>query len=126
MSQEIKNIKEACALVLRAWRQASPFFLSIELLLMLLLSFVTVAGVWLAVMGDLRCLPAFAAAAGAQILLDHFGAPGQGAPPFGGAFRHHLPDAFGRRVDMARDGHFQERCRGGVGGGHGKIGRAHV
>lgn len=63
MSQEIKNIKEAGALVLRAWRQASPFFLSIELLLMLLLSFVTVAGVWLAVMGDLRCLPAFAAAA---------------------------------------------------------------
>ncbi|MGO4475091.1 hypothetical protein AB4Z32_02440 [Massilia sp. 2TAF26] len=62
MSQEIKNIKEAGALVLRAWRQASPFFLSIELLLMLLLSFVSVAGVWLAVIGDLRCLLAFGAA----------------------------------------------------------------
>jgi hypothetical protein len=62
MSQEIKNIKEAGALVLRAWRQASPFFLSIELLLMVMLSFVTVAGVWLAVMGDLRCLLAFGTA----------------------------------------------------------------
>jgi len=62
MSQEIKNIKEAGALVLRAWRQASPFFLSIELLLMVMVSFVTVAGVWLVVMGDLRCLLAFGAA----------------------------------------------------------------
>ena len=64
MSQEIKNIKEAGALVLRAWRQASPFFLSIELLLMVMVSFVTVAGVWLVVMGDLRCLLAFGAAGG--------------------------------------------------------------
>lgn len=62
MSQEIKNIKEAGALVLRAWRQASPFFLSIELLLMVVVSFLTVAGAWLAVMGDLRCLLAFGAA----------------------------------------------------------------
>jgi hypothetical protein len=62
MSQEIKNIKEAGALVLRAWREATPFFLSIELLLMVLLSFVTVAGVWLAVMGDARSLLAFGAA----------------------------------------------------------------
>lgn len=59
MSQEIKNIKEAGALMLRAWRAASPFFLSIELLLMVLVSFITVAGVWLAVMGDLRSLLAF-------------------------------------------------------------------
>jgi hypothetical protein len=59
MDHENKNIKQASALVLRAWREAASFFLSVELWLMVLVAFATVGGVWLAAMGDLRCLLAF-------------------------------------------------------------------
>jgi hypothetical protein len=59
MNHDIKTIKQAGALVLQAWREASGFFLSIELWLMVLVAFATVGGVWLAVMGDLRCLLSF-------------------------------------------------------------------
>jgi hypothetical protein len=64
MDHDIKTVQEAAALVRRTWRQASAFFLSIELLLMVLVAFATVGGVWLAAMGDLRSLAAFSAAGG--------------------------------------------------------------
>lgn len=53
------TLKQAGALALRTWRNAAPFFLSIELALMLLVAVSTVAGVWLAVMLDARSLLAF-------------------------------------------------------------------
>jgi hypothetical protein len=59
MNHENKNIKEAGKLVLRVWREAASFFLSIELWLMVLVAFATVGGVWLAAMGDARSLLAF-------------------------------------------------------------------
>lgn len=59
MGRDIKTIREAGALALRVWREASPFFLSIELWLMVLVAFVTVGGVFLAFLGDARCLLAF-------------------------------------------------------------------
>jgi hypothetical protein len=59
MNHENKNIKEAGMLVLRVWREAASFFLSIELGLMVLVAFATVGGVWLAAMGDARSLLAF-------------------------------------------------------------------
>jgi hypothetical protein len=52
MGHDIKTIKEARALLLQALRVAAPFFLSIELWLMVGTAFATVAGVWLAAMGD--------------------------------------------------------------------------
>lgn len=59
MGHDIKTVKQAGALVLHTWRAASGFFLSIELLLMLLVAFATVGGVWLAVMGSALCLLPF-------------------------------------------------------------------
>jgi len=56
MGHDIKTIKEARALLLKTLRAAAPFFLSIELWLMVGVAFATVAGVWLAVMGDALCL----------------------------------------------------------------------
>jgi hypothetical protein len=67
MGHDIKTIKQAGTLVLRVWREAAGFFLSIELLLMLVVALATVGGVWLAAMGDLRCLLAFGFA-GAYLL----------------------------------------------------------
>ena len=64
MGHEIKTIKEAGTLVLHAWRAASGFFLSIELWLMVLVTFASVAGVWLAFMGSAVCLLAFGFAGG--------------------------------------------------------------
>jgi hypothetical protein len=57
MGHDIKNLKEAIALVQRAWREASGFFLSIELWLMVLAAAGTVGGAWLAVLGDAWSLP---------------------------------------------------------------------
>jgi hypothetical protein len=54
MGHDIKTIKQAGALVLQTWRGAAAFFLSIELVLMVVVAFATVGGFWLAVMGDLR------------------------------------------------------------------------
>jgi len=59
MGHDVKTIKEAGALVRHTWRAAAGFFLSIELLLMLLVAFATVGGVWLAVMGSPLCLLPF-------------------------------------------------------------------
>ena len=57
--RDITTLKDACALTLRVWRQASPFFVSIELWLMVLVAGATVGGVWLAALGDGRSLLAF-------------------------------------------------------------------
>ena len=59
MGHNITSLRQAGALVLRTWRNAARFFLSIELALMVLVAVATVAGVWLAVMLDLRSLLAF-------------------------------------------------------------------
>jgi hypothetical protein len=64
MGHDVKTIKQAGTLVLQTWRAAAAFFLSIELALMVLVAFATVGGVWLAAMGDLRCLLAFGVAGG--------------------------------------------------------------
>lgn len=59
MGHDVKTIKEAGALALRVWRQAAGFFLSIELLLMVMVAIATVAGVWLAFMGEVLSLFSF-------------------------------------------------------------------
>ncbi|THC46285.1 hypothetical protein [Massilia sp. Mn16-1_5] len=59
MGHNIHTLKEARALALRVWRDAARFFLSIELALMVLVAVCTVAGVFLAAMGDLRFILAF-------------------------------------------------------------------
>jgi hypothetical protein len=59
MGHDIKTFQEAVRLFLRTWRTAASFFLSIELWLMVLVAFATVAGVFLAFLGDVRCLLAF-------------------------------------------------------------------
>jgi hypothetical protein len=56
MGHDIKTIQEAGTRVRQAWHEASPFFLSIELWLVVLVAFATVGGLFLAVLGDLRCL----------------------------------------------------------------------
>jgi len=62
MGHDIHTLKDAAALLRRVWRNAIPFFLSIELALMVLVAIVTVAGVFFAVMGDLRSVLAFGTA----------------------------------------------------------------
>ena len=64
MGHDIKTIKEAVALLQHVWREASGFFLSIELWLMVLVAASTVAGTWLAVMGDALSVLAFTFAFG--------------------------------------------------------------
>ncbi|MDB5791286.1 MAG: hypothetical protein JWQ80_1310 [Massilia sp.] len=59
MRHEIKTLKEAGALTLRVWRESIHFFLSIELWLMVVVAAATVAGVWLAALGDARSLLSF-------------------------------------------------------------------
>lgn len=53
------TLKDIGALTLRVWRQAFPFFLSIELWLMVLVAGATVGGLFLAVLHDARSLLAF-------------------------------------------------------------------
>lgn len=64
MGHDIKTFKEAAALLLRVWREASSFFLSIEFWLMVLVAAAMVGGAWLAVLGDASSLLAFAFAIG--------------------------------------------------------------
>lgn len=53
------TFKGIAALTLRVWREAAPFFLSIELWLMVLVAAATVGGLFLAVLHDARSLLAF-------------------------------------------------------------------
>lgn len=64
MGHDIKTFKDAAELVLRVWRDASGFFLSIEVWLMVLVAGAAVGGFWLAVMGDAWSLPLCAFAFG--------------------------------------------------------------
>lgn len=64
MNTEVKTFRDAVVLVLRAWRQSIPFFVSIELWLMLLVAVATVGGVWLTAMADGRAVLAFGFAIG--------------------------------------------------------------
>ncbi|MCA1855243.1 hypothetical protein LE190_04800 [Massilia oculi] len=64
MGHDIKTLGEAIALLRRVWGDASGFFLSIELWLMVLVAASTVGGAWLALMGDAWSLLAFAFAFG--------------------------------------------------------------
>lgn len=64
MGHDIKTFTEAIALLRRAWRDASGFFLSIELWLMVVVAIATVGGCFLAVMGDPWSLAAFGFAFG--------------------------------------------------------------
>ncbi|MEN3275282.1 MAG: hypothetical protein V7631_1072 [Massilia sp.] len=59
MGHNIHTFKEARALALRVWRDASTFFFSIELALMVLVAVATVGGVFFAVLEDLRSLACF-------------------------------------------------------------------
>jgi len=64
MAHDMKSAKQVAAEVRQVWREAAGFLLSIELWLMVLVAASTVAGFWLAFMGDWRCLLAFGFAAG--------------------------------------------------------------
>jgi hypothetical protein len=64
MGHDIKTFREAIALLRRVWQEASGFFLSIELWLMVLAAGTLVGGAFLAVMGDAWSLAAFAFAFG--------------------------------------------------------------
>ena len=64
MNTELKSLRDAVALMARACRAAAPFFLSIELWLMVTAAVATVAGVWLTALADPRALVAFAFAGG--------------------------------------------------------------
>jgi len=64
MGHDIKTLKEALDLLRRVWQQASGFFLSIEVWLMVLVAGSVVGGAFLAVMGDGWSLAAFAFAFG--------------------------------------------------------------
>ncbi|WP_338764288.1 hypothetical protein [Massilia sp. METH4] len=64
MNSEVKTLKDVIVLVLHACRAAAPFFLSIEVWLMVAVAAATVGGFWLAFMGDLRSVLAFVFAIG--------------------------------------------------------------
>jgi hypothetical protein len=64
MGHDIKTIKEAGTLVRGTWRKAAPFFLSIELWLVVLVAFATVGGLFLALVGSAVCLMPLGFAAG--------------------------------------------------------------
>lgn len=64
MGHDIKTFRQAVVLLLRVWREAFGFFISIELWLMVLVAAATVGGAWLAVMGSAWSLLAFGFASG--------------------------------------------------------------
>lgn len=59
MDHDIKTLRQFAELPSQLWRETAGFLLSIELWMMLLLSWATVAGFWLAFMRDLLCLLPF-------------------------------------------------------------------
>jgi len=64
MGQHSKSTRAALAELRQVSTASAGFLLSIELWLMVLAASASVGGVWLAFMGDLRCLPAFCFAFG--------------------------------------------------------------
>lgn len=68
MNNETKSLRDAAMLVVAACRAAAPFFLSIEVWLMVAVAVATVGGFWLAFLGDLRSVLAFGFAIGYLVL----------------------------------------------------------
>ena len=56
MNEALNTLRAMLALTAGVWRRSAAFFLSVELCLMVGVAFATVAGVWLAIMGDARGL----------------------------------------------------------------------
>lgn len=64
MQKPVKTPREAFKVTVKTWRQAAPFFASIEVWLMVLVAATTVGGIFLAAMGDVRSLLAIGFAVG--------------------------------------------------------------
>jgi len=62
MRPDTDPFHEILAALRLIWREAGGFLLSIELWMMVLLSWLTVAGFWLAFLGDPLAIPVFGAA----------------------------------------------------------------
>lgn len=68
MEQPVKSPQEALNLIIATWRRAKPFFASIEVWLMVMVAAATVVGIFLAALGDARCLLAIGFAVGYLVL----------------------------------------------------------
>lgn len=68
MQKPVKTLQEAFKVTVDTWRLAAPFFTSIEVWLMVLVSAATVGGIFLAAMGDPRSLLAIGFAVGYLVL----------------------------------------------------------
>ena len=68
MEKPVKTPLEALKLITATWRRAIPFFASIEVWLMVMVAAATVCGIFLAAMGDARCLLAIGFAVGYLVL----------------------------------------------------------
>jgi hypothetical protein len=64
MEKPVKTPQEAIKLIAATWRRAKPFFSSIEVWLMVVVAAAVVVGIFLAAMGDARCLLAIGFAVG--------------------------------------------------------------
>jgi hypothetical protein len=64
MEKPVKTPQEAIKLIAATWRRAKPFFSSIEVWLMVVVAAAVVGGIFLAAMGDARCLLAIGFAVG--------------------------------------------------------------
>lgn len=82
MQKPVKTPLEALKLIVATWRNAAPFFASIEVWLMVLVAAATVGGVFLAAMGDARSLLAIGFAVGYLVLRPVLHAKGILAWPF--------------------------------------------
>jgi len=82
MQKPVKTPLEAFKLMAATWRRAAPFFASIEVWLMVLVAATTVGGIFLAAMGDARCLLAIGFAVGYLVLRPVLHAKGILAWPF--------------------------------------------
>jgi len=68
MEKPVKTPQEALKMLIATWRRAAPFFASIEVWMMVLVAASTVGGIFLAAMGDARCLLAIGFAVGYLVL----------------------------------------------------------
>lgn len=68
MQKPVKTPQEAFKVIARTWRQATPFFTSIEVWLMVLVAASTVGGIFLAAMGEPSSLLAIGFAVGYLVL----------------------------------------------------------
>ncbi len=68
MEQPVKTPKEALKLIAATWARTGVFFKSIEVWLMVVVAAAIVGGIFLAAMGDARCLLAIGFAVGYLVL----------------------------------------------------------